>query len=158
MIPAFGIAGCHANASATDRVLYMQCSALSFNDSISNASARDLDVWDISTTLTPSTPAKPLTSPIDWFALSQKGKLLNSVTKAYFNRVSLATLITRINIHTGAIYDGHGVSSTGTGNSSSNQNPTATTLFYYLTNCRYMKFTQNCIGSLQDVSRVGICI
>ena len=149
--------------SGTDRVLYMQCSTLGYNGSIlddvgGSTSTSNTNTNNPNTNPNPTiSPRKPLVQPIDWFALSQKGKLLLPVTKAYFNRVALSSLKTKINTSTGsAPSNTPGVS----GTSNSNTNTASVTLFHYMANCKYMKFTQNAMESLQDVSVyvISVCM
>jgi len=77
-----------------------------------------------------------------WYVNSNKGKLLGAVTKAYFNKVNLQSLASRASLG---------------GSSGISNNAVASSVWFNMFNflqnsCRCIKFTQNSLESLQDVS------
>ncbi len=80
----------------------------------------------------------------DWFALSNRGKTLTAVARAYFNRISISCLASRVT--TAGVY-----TLPTTGGAAGNSPAGTTTLFHHLLTCRWMKFSINNLDSLADV-------
>jgi hypothetical protein len=76
-----------------------------------------------------------------WYVNSNKGKLLSAVTKAYFNKVKLHALCSRAAPN----------ASTGISNNVVASNVWFNMFNFLQNSCRWIKFTQNSLESLQDV-------